>query len=101
MAGSMRAEILERRSEGWVWLDDRVDVDAGFETSTEAVEAGLAAVDAALEEGDLGAEEAADLLADARFELASNEHHLGGQDSDAIDALADREEELRAEAVSG
>lgn len=95
----MHEEILARRSEGWVWLDDRVPVDEGFEEAGEAVDAGLAALEAELEAGRLDREEAAELATDARFELGSNEHHLGGQDSAAIEALADFEDEVRERAA--
>lgn len=91
----MHAEILARRSEGWVWLDDRVPVDEGFEEVGRAVEAGLAALEAEIEAGRLAPAEAAELAADARFELGSNEHHLGGRDSAAIEALGSFEDEVR------
>lgn len=90
----MCAEILARRDAGWVWLDDRVPLEQGFETAGQAVEAGLEAVEDEIERGRLEPAEAADLLADARFELGANEHHLGSRDSAAIEALSEREDEL-------
>lgn len=94
----MQAQILARQEEGWVWLDGRVPVDEGYETAGRAVEEGLAAIERELEAGRLEAEQAAELVADARFELGSNEHHLGGRDSEAIQALVEAEDELRARA---
>lgn len=92
----MDAEILAREAEGWVWLDERVPVEEAFETPGEAVEAGLASIEAQLAEDRIAAEEAAELVADARFELGANEHHLGGADSAAIEALVGFEDQLRA-----
>lgn len=91
----MHAEILARTSEGWEWLDDRVPVDEAYPSPGEAVEAGLEAIEEQVETGALATEEAVELLADARFELASNEHHLGAEDSAAIEALSDLEDALR------
>jgi len=92
----MHAEFLARREEGWTWLDDRVPVEAAFDEVGAAVDAGIEAMEAEVEEDRLSRQEAAELAADARFELGSNEHHLGGQDSAAIEALAAFEDELRA-----
>lgn len=92
---AMQAEILARREEGWVWLDERVPVQEAFETAGQAVEAGLQATEEELAAGRLDPREAANLVADARFELGSNEHHLGARDSQAIQALVAFEDELR------
>lgn len=91
----MDAEILARRERGWVWLDDRVPVDEGFDEAGQAVQAGVEAIEARVDRGELDAEAAAELAADARFELGANEHHLGSRDSAAIQALVDLEDELR------
>ena len=92
------AEILARRAEGWVWLDERVPVEEAYDEVGEAVEAGLSAIEAEIEAGRLGRAAAAELAADARFELGANEHHLGGQDSEAIEALASFENRIRERA---
>jgi hypothetical protein len=89
------AEILARRAEGWVWLDDRVPVEEAYDEVGQAVDAGLQALEAEIEAGRLGRAAAAELAADARFELGSNEHHLGGRDSEAIDELSRFEQRLR------
>lgn len=91
----MQADVLARRSEGWVWLDDRVPVEEAFDTPTGAVDAGVQALREAVESGRLEASAAAELAADARFELGSNEHHLGGRDSGALETLSRFEDELR------
>lgn len=91
----MDAEILARRADGWVWLDDRVPVDEAFETPAQAVEAGLAALDQRVGEDEMGPAEAAELAADARFELGANEHHMGSEDSAAIEALVAFEDAMR------
>lgn len=90
----MQAEILARTAEGWEWLDDRVPVDEAHDEPTAAVEAGLDALETEVEAGRLDREAAGELAADARFELASNEHHLGGRDSEAIEALRGFEDEM-------
>jgi hypothetical protein len=92
------AEILARRAEGWVWLDDRVPVEEAYDEVGQAVDAGLQALEAEIEAGRLSADEAAELAADARFELGANEHHLGGQDSEAIEALVSFEDRIRERA---
>lgn len=91
----MRAELLARRDEGWVWVDDRVPVDEAFPSPSAAVEAGAEAIRALVRAGELSRAEAAELVGDARFELGAHEHHLGAGDADAIEALADLENELR------
>jgi hypothetical protein len=81
-----------------VWLDDRVPVEEAYDEVGQAVDAGLQALEAEIEAGRLAADEAAELAADARFELGANEHHLGGQDSEAIEALASFEDRIRERA---
>jgi hypothetical protein len=91
----MDAEILARRERGWVWLDDRVPVDEGFDEVGQAVQAGVEAIEERVERGELDRDEAAELAADARFELGANEHHLGSRDSAAIQTLVDFEDGIR------
>lgn len=91
----MQPEILARTSKGWVWLDERVPVEEAFESPGEAVEAGVRAIEEQIKADALDVEEATELVADARFELGANEHHMGPRDSAAIEALLDLEDRLR------
>lgn len=94
----MDEQILVRREEGWVWHDERVPIGRSFDSPVDAVRAGVEAIRQSVNAGELSAEQAAELAADARFELGANEHHFGSEDAPAIDTLSQLEDELREEA---
>lgn len=95
----MTRQLLDRDDEGgWAWNHPALDGEARYETPMEAVEAGIDALRAAVDEGTLSPDEARDIAADARFALGAQEHHLGGPDADAFTRLSAFEDALAEEA---
>lgn len=90
---------LVRDADGdWVWRSEAITVEGTFEAPGAAVDAGIDALRAAVASGKLTREDAIDVAMDARFGLGAEEHHLGGHDSDAFEALSVFEDELREDA---
>lgn len=91
----MSHELFGRDDAGaWRWNHPAIDLDEGFDTPEAAVQAGVEAIRGAVDDGRLGADQASELAADARFALGAQEHHLGGTDADAFDELSTFEAEM-------
>lgn len=96
---TMSQHLIDRDDAGdWGWNHPAVDVEERFETPSQAVEAGIEALRGAVDDGALSASQARELAADARFALGTQEHHLGGSDQGAFEALSSFEDELASDA---
>lgn len=88
------APLIHTDAGDWRWEHPAVPVEGPFETVEAAVDAGLEALRADVDTGEVPAQAAADIAMEARFGLGAEEHHLGGTDADALAALSDFEDEM-------
>lgn len=95
----MSNQLIDRDPGGdWRWNHPAIELEGGYDTPEAAVLAGIEAMRGAVDDGELSAGQARELAADARFALGTQEHHLGGTDADAFDALTSFEDEMAEEA---
>ncbi len=87
------SEPLVREEGRWEWVHEAVDVEPAG-SPTVAVERGVRALRLGVEEGELSVGKARDVAMEARFALGAQEHHLGGEDAGAFEALEAFEREL-------